>query len=188
MTYCADELANASGCAVVAVDYRLAPELAFPAAVIDCAAATKWVHCQASAFRLDASRVAVGGDSAGGNLAAVVSIMARDEGGPPIRFQLLIYPGTEMRSTAASHRTNGQGYLLTSDSIDYFHNHYIADPAHDFDWRASPLLCDDLTRLPPAFVLTAGYDPLRDDGLVYSQPKRETASRTFASSARSTVF
>jgi acetyl esterase len=114
--------------------------------------------------------------------------MARDEGGPPIRFQLLIYPGTEMRSTAASHRTNGQGYLLTSDSIDYFHNHYIADPAHDFDWRASPLLCDDLTRLPPAFVLTAGYDPLRDDGLVYSQPKRETASRTFASSARSTVF
>ena len=155
------------------MDYRLAPEHAFPAAVIDCAAATKWVHRQASAFRLDASRVAVGGDSAGGN---------------PIRFQLLIYPGTEMRSTASSHRTNGQGYLLTSDSIDYFHNHYIADPAHDFDWRASPLLCDDLTRLPPAFVLTAGYDPLRDDGLVYSQPKRETASRTFASSARSTVF
>ena len=118
MTYCADELATPRVAQMIAVDYRLAPEHAFPAAVIDCAAGYigTGVHCRAWAVqRINASRVAVGGDSAGGNLAAVVSIMARDEGGPPIRFQLLIYPGTEMRSTAASHRTNGQGYLLTSD-------------------------------------------------------------------------
>ena len=171
------ELANGSGCAVVAVDYRLAPEHAFPAAVVDCVAATKWIHGHAPDLGLDESRMAVGGDSAGGNLAAVVSIVARDEGGPPIRLQLLIYPGTEMRSTAESHRVNGQGYLLTRDSIDYFHAHYIADPDHDFDWQASPLLCGDLSNLPPAFVLTAGYDPLRDDGLAYSQRLSEAGNR-----------
>jgi acetyl esterase len=118
---------------------------------------------------VDGSRIAVGGDSAGGNLAAVAAIAARDDGGPTLRFQLLVYPATDMRRTAASHGTNGQGYLLTSDTIRYFHDHYIADPAHDLDWRASPLLHPDLAGLPPAFVLTAGYDPLRDEGLQYAQ-------------------
>jgi acetyl esterase len=172
------EIANASGCAVVAVDYRMAPEHPFPAAVDDCIAATYWVQRNAQRLALDATRLAVGGDSAGGNLAAVVSLAARDTGDLPIRFQLLIYPATDARRIAPSHETNGQGYLLTRDTVTYFHDHYISDPEHDTDWRASPLLRDDLTQLPPALVLTAGYDPLRDEGLAYSQRLSEAGSRT----------
>ena len=172
------EIANASGCAVVAVDYRMAPEHPFPAAVDDCIAATYWVHRNAQRLALDAPCLAVGGDSAGGNLAAVVALAARDAGDLPIQFQLLIYPATDARRTAASHETNGQGYLLTRDTVTYFHDHYISDPEHDADWRASPLLCDDLTQLPPALILTAGYDPLRDEGLAYSQRLSEAGNRT----------
>lgn len=171
------ELANGAGCAVVAVDYRMGPEHRFPAAVDDCIAATYWVKSQAAALGLDASRLAVGGDSAGGNLAAVVALAARDAGDLPIKFQLLIYPATDMRRAAASHVTNGQGYLLTNDTIAYFHDHYITDPAHDLDWRASPLLREDLAKLPPALVLTAGYDPLRDEGLMYAQRLSEAGNR-----------
>lgn len=171
------ELANESGCAVVSVDYRLAPEHPYPAAVIDCMAATRWIYANAASLGLDAGRLAVGGDSAGGNLAAVVCLLARDDGDLPIRFQLLIYPGTEMRSTAQSHQTNGQGYLLTRDTIDYFHGHYIADPEQDFEWQASPFLRDDLAGLPPAFIMSAGYDPLRDDALAYSQRLSEAGNR-----------
>jgi acetyl esterase len=167
------ELANLAGCALVAVDYRLAPEQPFPAAVADCVAATRWVHDHAGELKLDGSRLAVGGDSAGGNLAAVVSIDARDRGDPPIAFQLLIYPATDMHCTAPSHVENGQGYLLTRDTIDYFVGHYIADRTQHGDWRASPLLCPDLSNLPPALVLTAGFDPLRDEGAAYA--KRLTA-------------
>lgn len=163
------ELANGSGCAVVSVDYRLAPEHRFPAAVDDAVAALRWVHDHAAQLHVDPARLAVGGDSAGGNLAAVVAIAAREAGGPALAFQLLIYPATDQRRTAPSHRTNGQGYLLTSDSIAYYHDHYIADAAQDLDWRASPLLHENLQGLPPAFVLTAGYDPLRDEGLQYAQ-------------------
>jgi acetyl esterase len=162
------ELANDAGCAVVAVDYRLGPENRFPAAVDDCIAATRWVRTNASDLGIDPARLAVGGDSAGGNLAAVVTIALRDAGDPPIAFQLLIYPATDMRRTAPSHTSNGQGYVLTSDTINYFHDHYIDDTAHDLDWRASPLLHPDLSRLPPALVLTAGFDPLRDEGLAYA--------------------
>jgi acetyl esterase len=163
------ELANGSGCAVAAVDYRLAPENPFPAAVEDCVAATRWVHRQAVSLGIDPGRIAVGGDSAGANLAAVTALAARDDASVPIRFQLLIYPQTEMRSAARSHQTNGQGYVLTREAIAYFHDHYIDDPIHDKDWRASPLLREDLGVLPPAFVLTAGYDPLRDEALSYAQ-------------------
>jgi acetyl esterase len=162
------ELANGAGCAVVAVDYRLGPENRFPAAVDDCIAATRWVRTNAAELGIDPLRLAVGGDSAGGNLAAVVTIALRDSGDPPLAFQLLIYPATDMRRGAPSHTTNGQGYVLTSDTITYFHDHYMADAAHDLDWRASPLLHPDLSRLPPAFVLTAGFDPLRDEGLAYA--------------------
>jgi acetyl esterase len=171
------ELANTAGCAVVAVDYRMAPEHRFPVAVDDCLAATYWVQRNAVALGVDATRMAVGGDSAGGNLAAVVALAARDAGDLPIAFQLLIYPATDQRRGAPSHETNGQGYLLTKDTIDYFMGHYIADPAQNLDWRASPLLHDDLSRLPPAFVLTAGYDPLRDEGLMYSQRLAEAGNR-----------
>jgi acetyl esterase len=171
------ELALHSGCVVIAVDYRLGPEHRFPAAVDDCIAATQWIHAHAAELKVDASRLAVGGDSAGGNLAAVVALAARDAGNIPIAFQLLIYPATDMRRTAPSHETNGQGYLLTRDTIRYFHDHYITDPAHDLDWRSSPLLHEDLGNLPPAFVLTAGYDPLRDEGLMYAQRLSEAGNR-----------
>ena len=171
------ELANAAGCAVVAVDYRLGPEHRFPAAVDDALAATRWVHQQAAVLGLDAARLAVGGDSAGGNLAAVVALAAREAGDLPIAYQLLIYPATDMRRSAASHTGNGQGYLLTKDTIDYFHDHYIVDVAHDLDWRASPLLHPDLSNLPPALVLTAGFDPLRDEGLAYAVRLTEAGNR-----------
>jgi len=162
------ELCNGSGAVVVAVDYRMGPEHRFPAAVDDCLAATQWVHRQASELGIDPSRLAVGGDSAGGNLAAVVAIAARDGDTLPIAYQLLIYPATDMRRGHPSHTTNGSGYLLTTETIGYYHDHYIADPAHDLDWRASPLLHPDLSRLPPALVLTAGFDPLRDEGFDYA--------------------
>ncbi len=171
------ELANGAGCAVVSVDYRMGPEHRFPAAVDDCIAATYWIARNAGSLGIDATRMAVGGDSAGGNLAAVVSIAARDAGDLPIALQLLIYPATDMRRGAPSHTTNGQGYMLTSDTMTYFHDHYIDDPKHDLDWRASPLLHDDLSKLPPAFVITAGFDPLRDEGLQYAHKLSEAGNR-----------
>jgi acetyl esterase len=162
------QLAQASGAAVVSVDYRLGPEQRFPAAVDDCVAATRWVREQARDLALDASRLAVGGDSAGGNLAAVVCLVLREAGEPLPAFQLLIYPATDMRAVAPSHTSNGQGYLLTRDSIAYYRGHYLADAAQWTDWRASPLLAPDHRGLPPALVLTAGFDPLRDEGLQYA--------------------
>lgn len=162
------ELASAAGCAVVAVDYRLAPEHRFPAAVDDCLAATRWVREHAAALKLDARRLAVGGDSAGGNLAAVVCLALRDALEPLPAFQLLIYPATDMRAVAPSHTHNGQGYLLTADSVAYYRGHYVPDAAQWTDWRASPLLADDHSRLPPALVITAGFDPLRDEGRQYA--------------------
>jgi acetyl esterase len=172
------QLANQSNCAVVSVDYRLGPEHRFPAAVDDSIAALRWIHAHADSLGLDASRIAIGGDSAGGNLATVAAIDARDNGGPRLSFQLLIYPATDMRCVAASHATNGKGYLLTSDTIRYFQDHYIDDRRHTLDWRASPLLHDDLSRLPPALVLTAGYDPLLDEGQMYAQRMSEAGTRT----------
>jgi acetyl esterase len=171
------QLANLAGCAVVSVDYRMGPEHRFPAAVDDAIAATRWVRAQAQALKVDASRLAVGGDSAGGNLAAVVALSARDAGDLPIAFQLLIYPATDQRRGAPSHATNGQGYLLTKENMDYFHDHYIPDARDDLDWRASPLLHANHAKLPPAFVLTAGYDPLRDEGLQYAQKLSEAGNR-----------
>jgi acetyl esterase len=163
------ELANLAGVVVVAVDYRLGPEHRFPAAYDDALAATRWIHDHATELDVDAGRLAVGGDSAGGNLAAAVALAARDaKERLPIAFQLLIYPATDMRRQHASHASNGKGYLLTSDTIDWFHDHYIDDARHDLDWRASPLLHADHANLPPALVITAGYDPLRDEGLDYA--------------------
>ncbi|MEO5698468.1 MAG: alpha/beta hydrolase, partial [Burkholderiaceae bacterium] len=171
------ELANLSGCGVVAVDYRMGPEHRFPAAVDDAIAATRWLHDHANELGLDASRLAVGGDSAGGNLAAVVSIAARDSGDLPIAFQLLIYPATDAHRSLPSHQANGQGYLLTSDTMDYFSGHYLSDRSKYDDWRVSPLLHPDLSRLPPALVLTAGFDPLRDEGAAYAQRLTEAGNR-----------
>ena len=171
------ELANGARCCVVAVDYRMSPEQRFPVAVDDCVAATYWVRREAASLGIDAARLAVGGDSAGGNLAAVVSIVARDAGDLPIAYQLLIYPATDQRRGAPSHTSNGQGYLLTTDSMKYFHDHYLPDAARDLDWRASPLLHADLSKLPPALVLTAGYDPLRDEGMQYAERLTDAGSQ-----------
>jgi acetyl esterase len=171
------QLALGSGCAVVSVDYRMGPEHRFPAAVDDCLAATRWVARQAEGLGLAASRLAVGGDSAGGNLAAVVALMARDRRDLPIAFQLLIYPATDMRAVHPSHASNGVGYLLETATIRYYRGHYIADAAQHADWRASPLLHDDLSGLPPALVLTAGFDPLRDEGLAYADALVAAGSR-----------
>jgi acetyl esterase len=170
------QLARAGGCAVVAVDYRLGPEHPFPAAVDDCVAAVRWARSAAATLGVDASRLAVGGDSAGGNLAAVVAIAERDAGAA-LAHQLLIYPATDMRAEAPSHRTNGQGYLLTADSVAYYRGHYIADPAQWTDWRASPLLAPSLSGLPPALVITAGFDPLRDEGRQYADALSAAGNR-----------
>jgi acetyl esterase len=162
------QLSNGAGVAVVSVDYRMGPEHHFPAAVDDCIEATRWVQQQARALCLDPDRVAVGGDSAGGNLAAVVALALRDAGDAALAYQLLIYPATDMRQVADSHVRNAQGYVLTADTVTYFRGHYIPDEAQWSDWRASPLLAADHSRLPPALVLTAGYDPLVDEGRAYA--------------------
>ena len=156
------ELANGARCAVYSVDYRLAPEHPFPAAVEDCVAALAFVAGRHP-------RVAVGGDSAGGNLATVVSLHARDHGGPPIAYQLLIYPATDQRLQHPSIGRNGEGYLLTKKGIDYFQAQYLPRKEDLLDWRASPLLAKSLAGLPPAHLITAGYDPLLDEGRAYAE-------------------
>lgn len=162
------DLCRQAGCAVAAVDYRLAPESPFPAAVEDAVAAYRWLRDAAVGLGLDPSRLAVGGDSAGGNLAAVTSLLLRDARETLPRFQLLIYPATDMRALAPSHLANGQGYLLTADTVAYFRKQYTPEEAQWSDWRASPLLHPDLSGLPPALMLTAGFDPLRDEGRQYA--------------------
>jgi len=162
------QFAREAGCAVVAVDYRMGPEHRFPAAVDDCVEAFRWLLNQAADLHLDPRRTAVGGDSAGGNLAAALCLVQRDAGQTLPGFQLLIYPATDMRAVAPSHTTNGQGYMLTRDSIAWYRGNYLADTAQWTDWRASPLLAASHAGLPPALVLTAGYDPLRDEGLQYA--------------------
>jgi acetyl esterase len=160
-------LANGSGCRVVAVDYRLAPEHPFPAAVEDCWAATKWIAAHAADFGI-AGPLAVGGDSAGGNLAAVVAQLAKPEG-PKIAFQLLIYPVTQLGGPdMPSMRENAKGYFLERESMQWFTRMYCPDAAQRSDPRLSPLVAKDLSGLPPAYVATAGFDPLRDEGKAYA--------------------
>ena len=156
------QLANGARCAVYSVDYRMGPEHVFPAAVEDCVAATQFVAARHAL-------IAVGGDSAGGNLAAVVSLHARDHGGPPIAYQLLVYPATDQRLQQPSIRRNGEGYLLTKKGMDYFQAQYLPRKEDLVDWRASPLLAKSLAGLPPAYLITAGYDPLLDEGRAYAE-------------------
>jgi acetyl esterase len=164
------QLALGARCAVFSVDYRLAPEQPFPAAVDDCFAATRYVTQNAA--KLNVHGIAVGGDSAGGNLAATIALLARDAGGPPLAFQLLIYPATDQRCATPSHERNAQGYLLTRDAIHYFRRNYLPRERDWTDWRASPLLAKSHANLPPALVLTAGYDPLVDEGRAYADKLR----------------
>lgn len=157
---------------VLSVDYRLGPEHKFPAAHADCFAALQWIAANAGALGIDPDCLAVGGDSAGGNLAASCALMARDAGGPRLAYQLLIYPATDFRCIAQSHLHNGEGYLLTSRLIDFFCSNFLDSEADRLDWRLSPALAASHAGLPPALVLTAGYDPLVDEGREYAEQLR----------------
>jgi acetyl esterase len=173
-------IANGAGAVVVSVDYRLAPEHPFPAAVDDALAAVRWVADNAAELGVDPARLAVGGDSAGGNLAAVVSQQLRDSG-PAIAFQLLVYPVIDLSSERHRHesqRTNGSGYFLTHTQMEWFREQYLRDDADGDDPLASPIVAPDLAGLPPAFVVTAEYDPLRDEGEAYAARLRDAAVPT----------
>lgn len=166
-------LANASGCVVVSVDYRLAPEHKFPAAADDAYSATRYVAEHASEFGIDPARIAVGGDSAGGTLATVVAMMARDRGGPSLKFQLLIYPVTDFTEhVTESERDYGHGYFLDTELMDWFSDQYFAAEADRHLPYASPAKATDVSGLPPAFVITGECDPLRDQGEAYADKLR----------------
>ncbi len=167
------KLADEGELIVISVDYRLAPEHKFPAAVEDAITATNWVADHAKLFGIDAARLMVGGDSAGGNLAAVVAIASRDGNGPAIAGQVLIYPATEAARIHPSHSEPETSILLTHSVTHYFYNQYLGSAADVHDWRASPARASTLIGLPPAYVLTVGADPLRDEGDEYARRLKE---------------
>jgi acetyl esterase len=162
------ELCAGADCVVVSVDYRLAPEHKYPTAAEDCYAALCWTVEHAADLDIDVTRVSVGGESAGGNLSAVVALMARDRGAPPIKLQVLEIPVTDLTMSSPSIDENGEGYLLTRDAMQQYRDFYLSDLDHAKQAYASPLLADDLSGLPPALVTTAEFDPLRDEGEAYA--------------------
>jgi acetyl esterase len=166
-------LANAAGCSVVSVDYRLAPEHRHPAAAEDCYAATCWAAENARSLGADHDALAVGGDSAGGNLAAVTALLARERRGPRIRHQLLVYPVTDHDFERASYCDNAEGYFLSREDMRWFWDHYVPGRTERDAFTASPLRAPDLSGLPPAHVLSAEFDPLRDEGEAYAARLRE---------------
>ena len=166
----ARNLCREAECIVVSVDYRMGPEHRFPAAVDDCFGTVQWLAEQGGCIGADSGRIAVGGDSAGGNLAAVTALLARDEGGPPLRHQLLVYPVADYRCRGASYERYARGYgSLEAESMRWFQRHYLEGPAAAGDWRASPLLAADHAGLPPALVITAECDVLHDEGAAYAE-------------------
>jgi acetyl esterase len=167
------KLADEGQLIVISVDYRLAPEHKFPAAIDDAIASTKWIAANSKQLGIDASRLMVGGDSAGGNLAAAVAISARDGNGPAIAAQLLIYPAIDFAMTHPSHSEPETSILLTHSVIRWFRDNYLNGTADVGDWRASPARAKTLIGLPPAYVLTAGADPLRDEGDEYANRLKE---------------
>ena len=167
-------LCTGAGCVVASVDYRLAPEHKFPAAAEDAYAAALWVQQHAGELGVDARRIAVGGSSSGGNLAAAVCLMAKDRGGrPSLVHQLLVYPVADFSSRTQSYRENGEGYMLTRDSMEWYAQQYLRTPADAANPYAAPLQAKDLGGLPQALVVTAEYDPLRDEGEAYAQKLRD---------------
>jgi acetyl esterase len=167
-------LALKTGCTLVSVDYSLAPEHPFPAAVDDCYAAARWVFDQAEALRIDPARLAVCGDSAGGNLAGVVALIARDSGDFPISAQALVYPVIDYRGGTASFERYGRGYgVLETETVTWFMEKYLPDAALRDDWRASPVRAGSLANLPPSLVLTAECDVLHDEGVTYFEKLRD---------------
>ena len=165
----ARHLCNESSSVIISIDYRLAPETKFPGASDDCYTATQWVSENASSLNADPDKIAVGGDSAGGNLAAVVSLMARDKQGPNIGFQLLVYPVTEMNFNTKSYIDNAEGYQLSRDGMIWYWDHYLEDKEAANNPYASPMKAQSLQNLPPALIITAEYDPLRDEGKAYAE-------------------
>jgi acetyl esterase len=164
----ARNIANAAGCVVVSVDYRLAPEHPYPAPLDDAFAALQWVAGHAAEIGGDATRLAVGGDSAGGNLAAVCALLARDAGAPRLALQVLVYPVTDHGFATASYRDNGKGYLLEEAQMRWFYDCYTRGGADPTDWRISPLQAPSFENVAPALVVTAEFDPLRDEGEAYA--------------------
>ncbi len=171
-------IANAAGCLVVSVNYRHAPEYRFPLPAEDAYAATLWTSSHAATFNGDAARVAVGGHSAGGNLAAVVALMAGDRGAPSLVYQLLMVPVIDHNFERASYRENAEGYGLTADAMRWFWNHYVREKADGDHPYASPVRAPSLRGLPPAFVATAELDPLRDEGEAYAARLKAGATPT----------
>ncbi len=172
----ARQLCAQSEALVVSVGYRLAPEHPFPAAVDDAFAATEWIAANAADLGGDGSRLAVAGDSAGGNLAAVTTLLARDAGGPAICFQALVYPTIDARGGYASIQENGDGIFLSADTLAWFYEQYLTRPEDAEDWRASPILARDLSNLPRTLILTAEYDPLRDEGEAFGEALRSAGN------------
>jgi acetyl esterase len=166
-------IANASGCVVISVDYRLAPETKFPGPLEDCFEAVGFVAREADSFGIDSSRIAVGGDSAGGNLAAGVARMARGRDDLKIAFQLLIYPITDFHFDRPSYSVNSEGYGLSREMMIWYWDQYLADPSDGLSPLASPLKAEDCAGLPPALIITAGYDVLRDEGQAYAEKLRQ---------------
>ena len=173
-------LANAAACAVVSIAYRRAPENPFPAAIEDCYAATCWFAEHGDGHGLDATRLAVGGASSGGNLAAAVAMLARDRGGPSLAFQLLVYPPLDYRAATPSMREPSARPFFGPEDVRWCWAHYLADPADGESPSASPLRAGDFRGLPPALVITAEFDPLRDEGELYAARLREDGVPTEA--------
>jgi acetyl esterase len=167
-------IACRAGAVVVSVDYRLAPEFKFPAAVDDCYAATQWVASNARRLGIDPGRISVGGDSAGGNLGPVISLKSRDEQGPTIALQVLVYPVTDLSSfSTASYQEFAESHQLTRNMMEWFRTHYLKTAEDGLHPHASPLLARDLHSLPPALIITAECDPLRDEGEAYAKRLEE---------------
>ncbi len=166
-------IVNAAGCAVASVDYRLAPEFKYPVPVEDSYGGLLWVVANATRLGLDSARIAVGGDSAGGNLAAVMALLARDRRGPRLLLQILVYPVTNHDFGTASYRENGTGFVLTTDDMRWFWRHYLSREEQGREMTAYPIHAKSLADLPPALVITAGCDPLRDEGDAYAARLRD---------------
>lgn len=165
-------LANEAGARVIAVHYRLAPDHKYPAAVDDAIAAVNWVEANAASLGVDPNRLAVGGDSAGGGLAAVVAQVAKEKGGPKLAYQMLFFPVTQIGEDTVSLREFAEGYLLERATLMWFYEHYLPGDADRADPRVSPLKAQDVSGLPPAYVMLAGFDPLHDEGLAYAERLR----------------
>ncbi|MBI3677061.1 MAG: alpha/beta hydrolase [Proteobacteria bacterium] len=165
-------LANESACRVISVEYRLSPEHKYPAAVEDAFAAVTWIEANASTLGVDANRIAVGGDSAGGALAAVVAQMAKEKGKLRIAYQMLFFPVTQIGDETTSMREFAEGFFLETPTLKWFYNHYLSADADRNDPRVSPLAVKDFSGLPPAYIMLAGFDPLHDEGLAYAEKLR----------------